>query len=125
MTPQQIEENLNRIKAELESEVSREDISAIQDKMLRLITFMGLSAEIMRYTKSLVLHKQQHVISANKSGDMSPSILKQYIESELSFELALHSYSERLNAAISHATDSLRSILSLYKTELSTSIIQR
>ena len=69
--------------------------------------------------------KQQQVISANKGGDMSASILKQYIESELWYEISLLTYSDRINAAISHATDSLRSILSLYKTELSTSMIQR
>lgn len=118
MIPQQIETNLNIIKTELEREVGTSDITAVQDKLLKLTAYMGLSAEIMRHAKSLVLRKQQQIISANNNGAMSASILKQFIESELWHEAALLLYADRINAAITHACESLRTIISLYKEEM-------
>lgn len=118
MIASQIEENLNTIKLHLEAEVNPTEISAVELKLSNLSALMGLSAECMRYSKEVVLTAQKVFLSKPNMLNQSATNLKLLIESELHYEISLFVYSERLNAAITHASDSLRTIISKYKEEL-------
>lgn len=52
--------------------------------------------------------------------DFSPSIIKDFVSTQCGEELRCYEYSNRINAALTHAMDSMRSILSAAKTEFST-----
>lgn len=118
MNKQQIEANCNLIKSELEREVNALNISEVQDKLMKLTTYTGLSAEILKHSKGMVLYAQKDIVSKESNGKLTPAILKLKIEGELWEELALLTYCERINAAITHACDSLRTVISLYKEEM-------
>lgn len=124
MDIQQLESNLSLIKTELEREVSPLNMTEVQDKLMKLCTYMGLSSECMKTAKGLVLYGQRNVIEKTKSEKLNPSILKMRIEGELWNELALLTYCDRLNAAIVHSCDSLRTVISLYKAEMQATIQQ-
>lgn len=52
--------------------------------------------------------------------DFSASIVKDFVATQISEELQCYEYSQRINAAITHVMDSMRSILSAAKTEYAT-----
>lgn len=114
----EIESNANVIKAELEKEVQQGDIQAVVDKLSKLSSLSGLSAELMKHAKAGVLYKQKEIINQEANRGLNPSIMKLKIEAELWEEIALHTYCDRLNAALTHSSDSLRTIISLYKQEM-------
>ena len=118
MTPQQIEFSLKEIQIAMEHNVSPEDIDLIQEKLCNLAGYLGTSAELIRYSRQLVLHKQQQVISACSTKGVSPSILKQMVEADLWYEISLHDYATRINAGLTHVIDGLRTVISLYGKEL-------
>lgn len=120
MTKQELENNLSIIKSELETEVDEKIIDQVQQKLNRLCNLMGLSAECMKWAKHIVLTKQKYVY-ALAGKDSSATMFKYFMEGEMAEELALFTYCDRLNAAITHACDGLRTIISLYKSELSIS----
>lgn len=120
MTKQELENNLSIIKSELETEVDEKIIDQVQQKLNRLCNLMGLSAECMKWAKNMVLTKQKYVY-ALAAKDSSATMFKYFMEGEMAEELALFTYCDRLNAAITHACDGLRTIISLYKSELSIS----
>ena len=117
MKKNELQENLNVIKLELETEVPEEDILAVESKLNKLSTLMGLSAETLKHAKKIVLERQKIIFSmADKN--MSPTMFKYYLEGEMADELSLYTYADRLNAALVHCSDSLRTIISKYKEEL-------
>lgn len=118
MIATKIEENLNTIKLHLEAEINPTEIAAVELKLSNLSSLMGLSAECMRYAKEVVLTAQKSFLSKPNMLNQSATNLKLLIESELHYEIGLFVYSERLNAAITHCCDSLRTIISKYKEEL-------
>lgn len=122
MNKQEIETNLALIKIELEREVDTLNITDVQNKLMSLTSYSGLSAETMRYSRSLVLKRQKDVLEDLKEEKLNPSILKMKIESELWEEISLHTYADRINAAITHSCDSLRTVISLYKAEMQSSL---
>lgn len=121
MDIKKLEENLAIIKSELEIEVDEKVIDQVQQKLIRLSNLMGLSAECMKWAKQIVLIKQKYVYALSGKTDISPTMFKYFLEGEAAEELAVFTYCDRLNAALTHASDSLRTIISLYKSELSIS----
>lgn len=122
MNKQEIETNLSLIKIELEREVDTLNITDVQNKLMSLTSYSGLSAETIRYSRSLVLKRQKDVLEDLKEEKLNPSILKMKIESDLWEEISLHTYADRINAAITHSCDSLRTVISLYKAEMQSSL---
>ena len=119
MTTDQIQKNLSIIQTELDKEVSSNNIVEVEEKLMNLATYMGLSAECMRHTKANILDKQKQLSDfVIKNTQLSATNLKFVLEGKMKDELTLHMYAERLNAALAHCSDSLLSILSKYKEEL-------
>ena len=122
MNKAEIEKACQAIKIEIETDVDVLDISAVQKKLMNLTSLMGLSAETMKEAKAIIGYRQKDIINMERNSGLSASILKMKIQSELWEEEAIYIYCDRLNAAISHACDSLRTVISLYKTEMQHSI---
>lgn len=121
MNKEELEKNLAVIKGDLEIEADERNILEVQQKLNRLINLMGLSAECMKWAKHIVLVKQKYVYATAGKHSTSPTMFKYFLEGEAAEELALFTYCDRLNAALTHACDGLRTIISLYKSELSIS----
>lgn len=120
MTSDQIESTLKQIQSAMEDKVSPEDIDGVQAKLCVLSGYIGTSAECIRYAKQAMLHKQRQVLGSNIGAKHSPNILRQLVESELFYEVAMVDYANRINAGITHTIDALRTVVSLYGKELET-----
>ena len=125
MTMQELQINCKVISSEIDREVSGGDIQGVQDKLMKLSQLIALSAECVTQAKRNYLYKQSEIIKINKDTIMPASILSKKIESDAWEESGMLTYCERLNAGIVHSIDALRSIISLYKTELTNNLISR
>lgn len=122
MTADEILINCNRIKGELESQVETSNIESVMDKLNNLTGLSGLSAELVANTKHLILQRQKPAILLAQKSSVSASMQKAFVESECAEEMMLYTYAERLNAAITHSLDALRTIVSMRKSEMENSI---
>lgn len=119
MTKDQLEHNLGIIKTELDAELENAIvIGYVEEKLLRLSNVMGLSAECLKWSKRHCLDKQKILMEMPARKGMSATVLKLWLEGEMAEELMLHTYADRLNAGLVHASDQLRTIISKYKEEL-------
>jgi hypothetical protein len=127
MTREELNKNLNKIKESLDTEIPAGDIDGIEGKMLSLCSLMGLSAECYKQAQYLVLMEQGKAIKRIKryEPNIQPSTLKLQLEAELAEEKMTFDYADRLNSAITHCVDGLRTSISKYKEELSNSILQK
>lgn len=122
MTATEIESHCQRIKAELERQVETSEIESVMDKLNNLSSLSGLSAEIVAEAKQLILQRQKPAILLAQKSNVSASMQKAFVESECADEMMLYTYAERLNAAITHSLDALRTIVSMRKSELENSL---
>lgn len=118
MTATQLLTNLGIIQSHLDSEVDTTNITLVETKLINLSHLMGLSAECMRWAKHQALTKQHEILSDPECKKMVPSFLKVYLEGEMVEQLTVLTYSDRINAAITHCSDNLRTVISKYKEEL-------
>lgn len=118
MNKPELEKNLNIIKSEIERYVDPAVIIDVQEKLNKLTNLSGLSAECCKEAEAILGYAKRGIIERERGSDLSASILKMKIESELYEEISLYTYADRLNAAITHSQDSLRTMISLYKSEL-------
>lgn len=125
MNLHELQINCKAISSEIDREVSGGDIQGVQDKLMKLSQLIALSAECVTQAKKNYLYKQSEIIKINKDVIMPASILSKKIESDSWEESGMLTYCERLNAGIVHSIDALRSIISLYKTELTNNLISK
>ena len=118
MTRDQILANLNDINAQISTEINHIIIGLVEEKLVKLSSLMGTSAECLRYAKLAVGKRQQVLMNTEKAAGMQPSVLKMWIEGEMAEEIAIYTFADRVNAAIVHCSDSLRTVISKYKEEL-------
>lgn len=108
---------LNKIRATLDVDVIESDIHNVNNKLLALTQLMGLSAECNASAKKL-LHLKELKVFQTMNNELPPSMQSKRLNAECYEENAICVYADRLNAAIVHNCDSLRSVISLYKAEL-------
>ena len=125
MNKEDIIKNLNLIRDTLDQKIPVGDIDGIEGKMMELCSMMGLSAECLAEANMQLSVKQGEAIRhiRAKEPSINATLLKLTLESELAYQRMTCDYAERLNKAISHNCDSLRTAISKYKTELTTSIL--
>jgi hypothetical protein len=118
MTKETIEKHCATIKAELEREIETSQTESVMDKLNNLTALSGLSAELVAQSKLLILERQKPALINAQKANMAASMQRSFVESECAEEVMLYTYADRLNAAITHSLDALRSIISMRKTEL-------
>lgn len=114
---------LNAIRLAVDSDVVDSDILNVQNKMLKLTQLIGLSAETKASAKKLLGIKERCVFEMIDK-KLPPSVQIRMLNAECYEENAILEYSDRLNAAITHNIDGLRSVISLYKQEMQSGLIQ-
>ena len=99
-----------------------DDIDSIKGKGAALSGIIGLSAECKKEAKILVdKAKVASLLHHSKAGTkMSPLLMGKLVDAECAEENGLYVYADRLNAAVTHQLEHTRTLISLYKQELST-----
>lgn len=120
-TIQEIKVALNQIRSVVDSNIIDVDIESQKNKLLMLTQLIGLSAECNASAKKILLQKELNVLN-EMDKDLAPSKATSLLKASCSDEAAILEYSDRLNSALIHSIDSIRSIISLYKTELENSL---
>ena len=113
----------NAIRSMIDKDVALADIVDVDTKLKMLTQLTGLSAEANASAKKLLHKKELYVLTVHKDAGLSPSILSHLIKAECFEELSLMEYCDRLNSALIHTIDGLRTSISLYKTELTSGLI--
>lgn len=112
-----LEYNCKRIQELIEKPVNRDNINEVQDKLIDLAAMSSLSAETVAAANKILKKTQEIMITRFRSSNLPASILKLQIDGKCAEEFAMFTLADRLNAAITHSIDSLRTIVSYAKTE--------
>ncbi len=111
-----LQENLDYILSTVKMAVG-DDIDSIRGKGNALAGILGLSSECKALAKrELELARKQAIQNIDKS--LPPSVMLKAIDSECSDELYRFELADRLNASITHSLEYMRSLISLYKQEM-------
>ena len=103
------------------------DLNSLDEHTRKLISAYSLSTDTVASAKYLHLQALKKAYSSYENKytregklipTMSVSIIKQIAESKCEEEAARYTKAERLNAALSHSLDAIRSLISKGKTEL-------
>lgn len=114
-------ESLNKIRETIDSDIIDVDIDQQKNKLLALTQLIGLSAECNASAKKMLHQKELEVLQSIDS-DMQPMKVNKLLQAKCAEEIAVLEYADRLNSALVHSIDAIRSIISLYKTELENSL---
>lgn len=118
----EITTSLNVIRTAIDTDVIDTDIHNVTNKALKLTQLMGLSAETKASAKKLLNIKERCVFEVIDKKNTPPSIQIRVLNAECFEENAILEYSDRLNAALTHSIECLRSVISLYKQEMASGI---
>ncbi len=121
-TLSEISQSLNAIRKVLDIDIIDVNIEEQQRKLLSLTQLMGLSAECKASAVKIRHLKELQILIQYESKEFSPMIMNRYLTAECAHEISVLEYSDRINAAITHNCDSIRSVISLYKEELKNSL---
>lgn len=114
-----LREKLEAIRKVLDVDIADADILMQQNKLLELTRLMGLSAECKAEAQR-ELHLKELQVFPTLSG--SANIIMAQLKGHCASEIENLVYADRLNAALTHSIDAIRSVISLYKTELENSV---
>lgn len=104
--------------------VIADDIDSIIGKGVTLSGLIGLSAECKAQSKKMLELARLRAFHELEGKKLPPSVFIKTIDMYCSEELSNYEYADRLNAAITHEMDLLRSILSYRKEELRNEMIK-
>lgn len=119
-----LSEKLHFIRDCLDKDTTGCDIETVVEKGKELSQLIGLSAECkVEARKFLDRARKDAILELSKLG-YGPSIVLKMADGVCSDYTGLFEYADRLNAGITHQLDFYRSVISLHKTELETSLKQ-
>lgn len=114
--------NITAIRSTLDADILDVDIEMQKNKLIKLTQLVGLAAETKAQARKNLENARLFAFAKVRESKIPPSVLLKMVDSEISEELSLYEYADRLNAGISNSIEGLRSVLSLYKTELEMSL---
>lgn len=118
MTTEQIEQGLGEIQALIERQATIDSPVDVMEKLNDCVNVLGLSAELIAWTEKKYNEKLSLLCLDKNYKNLSATDKKMVFAGVLSNEIMLHTRAERLNKALVHCLDSLRSILSYTKEEM-------
>lgn len=115
-----IEKLQDQIEQQLACSVHPDMGNEIKAKLEALSTYLGTGARCITEAKNLMLIRRREWLRkhSDKIADLSPSIVKEYVNTACIDEEILFVRCERNYSAIVHSIDALRSLLSILKAEL-------
>lgn len=114
--------NLTAIRKVLDEDVIDSDIINVQNKLLALTQLSGLAAESKGLAKKLLEVQRLKSFMEVQPEKLPPTMAMAKINSMCSDQLGMLDYADRINAGLTHGIEGLRSVLSLYKSELENSL---
>ena len=117
-----LNQRLNSVRALLDVDVTGVDIDSLIEKGKQLSQMIGLSAECKALARKELEKKRLMSIAEIQAKGHPPSVMLKVADAMCADELAAFEYADRLNAGITHQLDFYRSVISLHKTELETSM---
>ena len=107
-------------------EATQANIDLVQDKLIKLSSLLGLSAECMAQARKELRNKELEVLAEIQSqiSKTPASIVGKLLSAKTGQEESVLLYADRLNSALVHSIDGLRTIISKYKSELEQSKFQ-
>lgn len=112
-----LNEKLNVIRKVVDTELC-EDIDSAIGLATQISGIIGLSAECKAQAKKQLELARLRALQELRGEDYPPSIMSKAMDSHCSSELATYEYADRLNAAITHQLDMIRTIISYRKEEM-------
>lgn len=116
-----LKEKLDSIRVALDADVTGVDIESVVEKGKALAQLIGLSAECKAEARHALEQARLNAILHHQQ-TKSPMVLLKMAEADCADQVKDFEYAERLNAGITHQLDFYRSVISLHKEELSTSM---
>lgn len=114
-------ENCKAIRDVIDMDVDADNIDELQGKLMKLVNLVGLSSELKAIAKRDLLLAQSNALS-DLDQKLAPTVLRMLIDGQTADEEGNLVYADRLNAGITHAIDSLRTLISLRKSEMEQSL---
>jgi hypothetical protein len=114
----------NFIREWLDLEVSQDDLSGLEGKLLKLTSLVGLAAELKARAQTDLRRRELFAFAKYKSQNLQPSILNTVIKGEAAEEYGKLELADRLCAGLAHSMDAIRTIISLRKEEMRNSNFQ-
>lgn len=105
------------IKEIMDTPLAEGDIAGAMEKLSKIQAIHGLSAECLSWAEKYTLQKQKTLLPALFSKGLNATSVRMELECEMAEEKALYTLAERLNAALVHVGDEIRTIISRYKQE--------
>jgi hypothetical protein len=121
-TKEEITVSLNMIREAVDADMVDADIHNQTNKLLKLTQLIGLSAETKASAKKLLGIKERCVFEMIDK-KLPPTVQIRMLNAECYEENAILEYADRLNSAIVHSIDGLRSVISLYKQEMQSGLV--
>jgi hypothetical protein len=119
-TEEEVRGLISGYEALLTKAVNTSDIFEVREHLYELMKALADSCKWLAYCHKLVLNEKMkqtiHILNEYKS--LSATDKKSIIEGRCSKTIALYTYSERINKALTHSVEGCRSILSELKEEL-------
>jgi hypothetical protein len=119
-----LKEKMEFIRVSIDQDVIGCDIESVVEKGKGLSQLIGLSAECKAEAKRNLEKSRVLAVASLATRKLPPSVLLKLADAECADQLADFEYADRLNAGITHQLDYYRTIISLHKTELETSMKQ-
>jgi len=114
----QIDEINNRIISCLKSTADKSDPDGLVGKISELASLIPSSAQALAMAEMLYNEKIGALMETEQFSKMNTTDKKMLFQGKASKEIALMTFTERLNKGITHAIDGYRSILSFVKSEM-------
>ena len=115
-------EKLDFIRQSIDKDVIGCDIETVVEKGKELSQLIGLSAECKSEARQLLEHARMGAIKELAKLGYGTSLVLKMADGICADYIGSFEYADRLNAGITHQLDYYRSVISLHKTELQTSI---
>lgn len=113
-----LNQKLNTIREIVDIEIC-DDMDSIIGKGTQLSGIIGLTAECKAQAKKEVEIARLKALDEIRDSGFSPTIMMKALDARCADELAAFTYADRLNAAVTHQMDLLRTIISYRKEEMS------
>lgn len=120
-----LSDKMKSIRDLLDVDTSKCELNDLTDHAQQLSAMIGLSSECKAEARQF-LESARLVALKMFSGDkkVTPSIILKMADGACADQIKVYEYSDRLNAGITHKLDTLRTIISLRKTEMENSRFQ-
>jgi hypothetical protein len=124
ITKEQILEELRHYEAELIDPISTNDLGAMKDKAVTLVGYLARSATLVAEAKRIlnaekkIAYEKLEFRYASTGRDLKPMLAKDYISAKCGEGQYVADMADRMNAALTHTMEMMRSIMSAEKTLL-------